>query len=66
MLELGRIKPPYPVEKCANADCVNELSEELGVYVYRDLELNKLVFFCGDCARYVELNAVQRFKLIAL
>jgi hypothetical protein len=68
-VELGRLRPPYGgIEQCAHVDCPHDgaLSEEVGVYLYRDLESAKLVVFCGDCARYAEMNAPERFLLVAL
>jgi cAMP phosphodiesterase len=56
----GRLRPPFPVNHCANEDCTH------GAFLYRDLESDKLVVFCGDCARHAELNAGERFKLVAL
>lgn len=69
--ELGRLVPPYPVEHCGNIDCPHgekrlDLLHNEGAYLYRDLETNKLVVFCGDCGRHAELNAGLRFKLVAL
>ena len=67
MAEPGRLMPDYGgVEVCALSTCQKPLGEELGAYLYKDLESNKLVVFCGDCARYVELNHDHRFKLVAL
>jgi hypothetical protein len=63
---LGKLVPPYPVEHCANADHPGEDDWPDGAYLYRDLVSDKLVCFCGDCARYAELAASERFKLIAL
>lgn len=70
MSELGRLLAPYPVAHCANEDCKNDFNTcsewEGGAYLYRDLDSDKLVVFCNDCARYAELNAGHRFKLISL
>lgn len=63
--KLGKLAPPYPVDHCANVDCpTGSLSD--GAYLYRDLESDKLVIFCEDCASYAELNASDRFKLVML
>lgn len=68
--EYGRLVPPFPVEHCANGACPppDDLFplHEHGAYLYRDLTTDKLVVFCGDCARHAELNASARFKLVAL
>jgi hypothetical protein len=66
--EFGRVLAPYGgIENCAADICkAPALDEEKGAYMYRDLESGKLVIFCGDCARYVELNRPERFKLVAL
>lgn len=69
--ELGRIVSPYGgVPHCANSECPHEDTtatlDEFGAYLYRDLESDKLAVFCGDCARYAELEAPERFKVIAL
>lgn len=66
--EFGRVLAPYGgIERCAADICQSpELNEEAGAYMYRDLEGGKLVIFCGDCARYVELDHPERFKLVAL
>lgn len=68
--ELGRLRPPFPVDSCANCDCPHDADlstlNEHGAYLYTDLETTKLSVFCGDCARYVELVASHRWKLIAL
>lgn len=63
---LGKLVPPYPVEHCANAICLTSLADADGAFLYRDLESDKLVVFCDDCARYAELSAGERFKLVAL
>lgn len=62
----GKLRPPYPVEHCASSDCGRVLTETPGAYLYRDLDTDKLVVFCDDCARFVELNQRMRFMLIAL
>jgi hypothetical protein len=69
--ELGRVLAPYGgAMRCANIDCPHPDEvpslDEYGAYMYRDLDTNKLVIFCGDCARHAELNAGDRFKLVAL
>ena len=68
MSELGRIRPPYGgVTRCAAQECESpELGEELGAYLFRDLETDKMLVFCGSCAAYVELHRQDRFLLIAL
>lgn len=64
--ELGRLVPPYPRITCTDSDCSKILNEDDGVYVFKDLETNKFVILCGDCAAYVELNCRQRFMLLPL
>lgn len=66
--ELGRLLPDYGgVKRCASDICKDPpLGEEKGAYLYRDLTTDKLVVFCGDCARFAELNLPERFKLVAL
>jgi len=64
--ELGRLVPPYPREHCTDSDCKRILNEDDGVYLYTDLETNKLIVLCGICAAYVELNCSQRFMLVPL
>lgn len=68
--DLGALRPPWPVNHCANVDCPHDddtsTFNEHGAYLYRDLDTDKLVVFCGDCARHAELNADDRFKLVAL
>lgn len=72
MSELGKLAPPYPVERCANADCkkkFHEGDEWADAYVFTDLEsvpANKLVVFCEDCARCAELEWRHRFILLLL
>lgn len=71
MSELGKVLPPYGgIEHCANVDCPHpdEVAtlDQHGAYLYRDLDSDKLLLFCGDCARHAELNAAERFKLVAL
>jgi hypothetical protein len=66
MAEAGRLVPPYPVENCANSKCQCALDEEVGAYVFKIHDTGKICVFCGDCARYVELNAATQFSLIAL
>lgn len=70
MSSLGRLAPPFAVNHCANVDCAHDPDlqafNDHGAYLYRDLDTDKLVVFCGDCARHAELNAGYRFKLVAL
>lgn len=66
MSELGKLVPPYPVEQCANADCLRALDEAEGAYLFKVLDDDKLCVFCDDCARHVELNASNQFMLVAL
>jgi hypothetical protein len=66
LAEFGKLRPPYPVDHCALAGCERSLTDDVGVYLYRDLETGKLVVFCDDCARHVELNHGERFKLVPL
>lgn len=64
--ELGRLVPPYPTKLCVSDACRRELSEEEGVYCFKDLESGKFVFFCGVCTIDVELYNSDRFKLLML
>jgi hypothetical protein len=65
--ELGRIKPPYMFDLCANEDCDDRvLGEERGVYMFRDLHSDKIIFVCGTCGTWFELEHRDRFLLIAL
>lgn len=70
LAELGKLRPPFPVNHCANANCPHDPDlaalNEHGAFLYKDLDSDKLVVFCGDCARHAELNAGERFKLVAL
>jgi hypothetical protein len=61
---LGKLVPPYPQDHCANVDCDGPLDD--GAYLFKDQDSGKLVVFCDDCARHVELNHPLRFKLVAL
>lgn len=55
-------------EHCANVDCQRPFDAEYGFYLYRDLEKTTggMCVFCHDCSVYVELNAPERFRLVAL
>lgn len=65
--ELGRLVAPYGgVTHCGASECRAELNEEVGAYLYRDLETGNLVILCGSCGAYVELHRRDRFLLIAL
>jgi hypothetical protein len=65
--KLGKLAWPYPVTDCGNGSHLNmHFGEGDDAYLYRDLEEDKLVVFCDDCARHVELNHAERFKLVAL
>lgn len=67
MTKLGKLVPPYPQNHCANVDCNRPLvTADDAAYLYKDQESSKLVIFCDDCARYVELNDPLRWKLVAL
>lgn len=67
MSEPGRLLPDYGgITNCANSDCRRELDEEVGAYLFKAHDDGKICVFCGDCARYVELNAREQFSLIAL
>lgn len=61
---LGKLEPPYPQDHCASASCGGLLDD--GAYLFKDQDSGKLVVFCDDCARHVELNHSLRFKLVAL
>jgi hypothetical protein len=63
---LGRLTPPYPVERCASVDCERTLTDETGAYLYRDAQTTRLCVFCEDCGAHAELVAPQRFLLVAL
>jgi hypothetical protein len=63
---LGKLRPPYPYDHCANSECGRPFAETDGAYLFKNLETNGLAIFCDDCARYVELNARTQFALVAL
>ena len=62
---LGKLQPPFPYEVCASSVC-DSLFTESGAYLFRDLEGDKLIVLCEDCAADVELNHRERFILVAL
>lgn len=64
--EFGRLRPPYAVTHCQAAECERVLDEEVGAYLFTDMETRKLVVFCGDTARWVELHRRDRFALLML
>lgn len=68
--ELGRLRTPFPVNHCSSASCPHPEDiaclNDHGAYLYKDFDSGKLVVFCGDCARHVELNHSHRFRLVAL
>lgn len=71
MSELGKLQPPYPVTKCALVGCQKPLYVADGnrwedAYLFKDLDTDKLVVFCEDTARWVELHHHQRFVLVPL
>lgn len=66
MAEYGKLVPPYPVTHCAAEECRVELSEDVGVYLFTDLESGKFVCFCAATAAEVELHHAARFKLVML
>lgn len=76
MATLGKLVPPYPVKHCANRDCERPLASEDcagtswqppdSAFLYCNLESEKLVVFCDDCARYAELVRPDQFKLVVL
>lgn len=61
----GKLARPYPVERCASSECGAGLADR-DAYLYRDLESDKLVVFCGDCAPHIDLDHGLRFRLVAL
>lgn len=65
-MTLGRLVPPYPRPDCCNSTCRRDLSEVEGVFVYKDLETEKLAIVCGVCAADFELNHADRFMLVPL
>lgn len=64
--ELGRLRPPYHRDDCSSSTCGRLLDEDAGAYLFTDLGTRKLVVFCGDCARHVELNCRTSFALLCL
>lgn len=63
----GRLVPPYPVGHCAAAHCRKPLvTRDDECFLYTNLDTRKLVVFCDDCARNVELNHPTRFALVAV
>lgn len=63
---LGHLKPPFPAERCSSADCRTTLTAETEAVLFKDLDTDKLVVFCGSCAVWVELNRADRWVLVAL
>lgn len=67
MAELGKLAWPYPVRHCANVACVKPFeSVEDEAYLYNSLASGKLVVFCDDCARHVELLDPPQFASVPL
>lgn len=66
LLRPGKLAEPYPQDHCASDVCGMALKDSDGAYLFTDLESGKLVVFCDDCARHVELNHRTRFWLVAL
>lgn len=62
----GELRFPIPVERCALDSCACLLTEDTKAFLFRDLQSGKLVVFCEDTARYVELSHRDRFVLVAL
>ena len=64
--EYGRLVPPYSQTHCQAEECGRELDEEIGAYLFTDLDSNKLVIFCGATATYIDLHRRDRFALVML
>lgn len=62
----GKLRPPYPVKRCAASDCRVPLAGTVSAFLYRDLETRKLVVLCEDCAMAVELLEPRRFIVVPL
>lgn len=65
-MELGTLKPPYPVEHCASSTCKVELAGRPVAFTFLDTATGKCVVMCGDCALWVELMHADRFWAINL
>lgn len=63
---LGRLVPPYPVKRCASSECRRELLDDMAVFLFTDLESQKLVVLCEDCTIEAELHHRHQFTLVAL
>lgn len=67
MAGYGKLKPPYPVKRCASITCADPtLTEETGAFLFTDMETQKLIVFCENCAAYVELHRSDRWRLVML
>lgn len=65
--ELGRLLPPYGGRThCQATECGRLLDEDVGAYLFTQIETRKLVVFCGATAAYIELHARHRFALVML
>lgn len=55
--EWGRMLPPYGgITRCAGEHCRQDLTEEVGAYLHRNLDDGKLYALCGPCSRQAELT----------
>jgi hypothetical protein len=69
MPEPGKLKPPYPVERCAASECRRLLSDDVGAFMFRDTTKQNtgyLLVFCEGCAADIELNGPPTLRLVAL
>lgn len=69
MSEPGRLKPPYPVERCAADHCRRKLDVDTGAFLFRDTTVDErgyLLVLCEACATDVELNGPPTLRLVPL
>lgn len=64
MSDLGKLVPPFPVERCAASNCRQQLDKT--AFLFTNLDTGKLSVFCGECALWVELSAHDKFRLVPL
>lgn len=63
----GKLAWPYPAKHCANSACLKDFaSADDEAYLYNQLATGKLVVFCDDCARHVELLDPPAFASVPL
>lgn len=67
MGEVGRVVAGWDEgQRCAGADCIDLLSNDVGVFMFRNIVNGRLALVCRACAIGIELDPAIPWALVNL